>query len=68
MARLDLLRGPAKVCYPADLIAVSGNPLDEIKAPRDVRFVLRNGQAFKRDGVVLVADFLRGGPVYRGRH
>lgn len=47
----------------ADLIAVPGNPLQGIDALRDVRFVLKNGLVFKRDGVMTPAAFFNGGPV-----
>ena len=47
----------------ADLIAVPGNPLQNIDALRDVRFVLKNGIVFKQDGVMTPAAFFNGGPV-----
>jgi imidazolonepropionase-like amidohydrolase len=56
-------RGPIKVGYFADLIAVPGNPLQSIDALRDVRFVMKNGMVFKRDGVMTPAAFFNGGPV-----
>lgn len=56
-------RGPIKVGYAADLIAVPGNPLQTIDVLRDVRFVLKNGMVFKRDGVMTPAAFFHGGPV-----
>lgn len=56
-------RGPIKVGMFADLIAVSGNPLQSIDALRDVRFVLKNGLVFKKDGVMTPAAFFNGGPV-----
>jgi imidazolonepropionase-like amidohydrolase len=34
----------------ADLIAVSGNPLDDIGLMRHVEFVMKNGVVYKRDG------------------
>ena len=55
-------RGPVKVGYAADLIAVPGNPLQSIDALRDVRFVMKNGMVFKRDGVMTPAAFFHGGP------
>ncbi len=56
-------RGPIKVGMFADLIAVAGNPLQSIDALRDVRFVLKNGIVFKKDGVMTPAAFFNGGPV-----
>jgi len=63
VSQTDSTRGPIKVGMFADLIAVSGNPLQSIDALRDVRFVLKNGMVFKRDGVMTPAAFFRGGPV-----
>jgi imidazolonepropionase-like amidohydrolase len=56
-------RGPIKAGYAADLIAVPGNPLQTIDALRDVRFVMKNGMVFKRDGLMTPAAFFHGGPV-----
>jgi imidazolonepropionase-like amidohydrolase len=56
-------RGLIKPGMFADLIAVPGNPLQGIDALRDVRFVLKNGLVFKRDGVMTPAAFFNGGPV-----
>ncbi len=56
-------RGLIKVGLFADLIAVTGNPLQNIDALRDVRFVLKNGTVFKQDGVMTPAAFFNGGPV-----
>jgi imidazolonepropionase-like amidohydrolase len=56
-------RGPIKPGFWADLIAVPGNPLQSIDALRDVRWVLKNGLVFKRDGVMTPAAFFNGGPV-----
>ena len=50
--------------FAADIIAVNGNPLEKIDAVRDVRFVMKNGLVFKRDGIMMPAAFFNGGPVY----
>ena len=63
VSETERTRGPIKPGYFADLIAVSGNPLESIDALRDVRFVLKNGLVFKRDGVMTPAAFFNGGPV-----
>ncbi len=63
VSETETTRGPIKVGYFADLIAVPGNPLESIDALRDVRFVMKNGQVFKRDGVMVPAAFFNGGPV-----
>ncbi len=56
-------RGPIRVGLVADLIAVDGNPLEDIDALRQVRFVMKDGVVFKRDGVMTPAAFFHGGPV-----
>jgi imidazolonepropionase-like amidohydrolase len=56
-------RGPIKEGMVADMIAVSGNPLDNIEALRSVSFVMKDGMVFKKDGVVTPEAFLHGGPV-----
>lgn len=56
-------RGPIEVGNYADLIAVSGNPLEDIDALRNVQFVMKNGAVFKQDGVVTIDGLLRPGPV-----
>ncbi len=56
-------RGPIKVGYAADLIAVEGNPLENIDALRAVSFVMKDGLVFKRDGVMTPEVFFNAGPV-----
>ena len=56
-------RGPIKPGFPADIIAVKGNPLEEIDALRTVVFVMKDGLVFKRDGVMTPEKFLHSGPV-----
>jgi imidazolonepropionase-like amidohydrolase len=56
-------RGPIRVGLIADLIAVRGNPLENIDALRDVQFVLKDGKVFKQNGVMTPAAFFHGGPV-----
>lgn len=63
VSETEQTRGPIKVGMVADLIAVTGNPLERIDALRDVRFVMKNGMVFKRDGVMTPAAFFNGGPV-----
>ena len=63
VSETETTRGPIRAGYFADLIAVPGNPLESIDALRDVRFVLKNGKVFKRDGVMTPAAFFNGGPV-----
>lgn len=63
VSETEKTRGPIKVGMWADLIAVTGNPLEQIDALRNVRFVMKNGMVFKRDGVMVPGAFFHGGPV-----
>lgn len=56
-------RGPIKAGYFADLIAVTGDPLTDVDALRNVQFVMKNGMVFKRDGVMTPEKFFHPGPV-----
>ena len=40
----------------ADLYIVAGNPLDDIKAARDVRFVLKNGEVYDPQALLTSAE------------
>jgi len=53
---------PIKAGLFADLIAVPGNPLDDVDALKNV-FVMKDGQVFKKDGEMTPAAFFHGGPV-----
>lgn len=56
-------RGPLKPGFPADMIAVKGDPLEDIDALRTVVFVMKDGLVFKRDGIMTPERFLHGGPI-----
>jgi imidazolonepropionase-like amidohydrolase len=55
-------RGPVKVGLPADLIAVTENPLENIDTLRNVRSVMKDGMFFKKDGVMTPEKFFHSGP------
>jgi imidazolonepropionase-like amidohydrolase len=56
-------RGPIRTGLAADLIAVAGNPMEDIDALRDVGFVMKDGMVFKQNGVMTPGAFFHGGPV-----
>jgi imidazolonepropionase-like amidohydrolase len=56
-------RGPVRPGFPADIIAVKGDPIEDVNALRSVVFVMKDGLVFKRDGVVTPEKFFHGGPV-----
>ena len=62
-ARIYDERGPIEPGRAADLIAVTGNPLEAIDSLRDVRFVMKDGTIFKREGVMTPEAFFHAGPV-----
>ena len=55
-------RGPIKPGMAADLIAVKENPLENIDTLRDVRWVMKDGLFFKRDGAMTPEKFFHSGP------
>jgi imidazolonepropionase-like amidohydrolase len=57
-------RGPIKPGFYADFIGVSGDPLQDIDAVRNVQFVMKNGEVFKRNGTITIDKLLHAGPVY----
>jgi imidazolonepropionase-like amidohydrolase len=63
VSETESVRGPIRKGLAADLIAVADSPLERIDALRDVRFVMKDGVVFKRDGVMTPEKFLHGGPV-----
>jgi len=56
-------RGPIKAGNYADFIGIVGDPLTNIDALRNVQFVMKNGQVFKKDGVITIDKLLHPGPV-----
>jgi imidazolonepropionase-like amidohydrolase len=44
--------GTIKAGNKADIIAVQGNPLDDIESLEDVVYVIKSGQVVKRDGIM----------------
>jgi len=56
-------RGPIKAGYFADIVAIDGDPLTNIDSVRNVQFVMRNGQVFKKNGVITIDKLLHAGPV-----
>lgn len=67
ISELENERGAIKVGLAADMIATAANPLEDIDALRDVRFVMKDGKVFKRDGVVSSLGFFHNGPAYGWR-
>lgn len=60
---IEKKRGPIAAGMAADLIAVDGNPLENIDALRKVHFVLKDGVVFKQNNVMTPEKFFHSGPV-----
>ena len=67
IAETETTRGPIKAGFFADLIALPGNPLDDLNALKNVQFVMKDGQVFKQNGVVTPMAFFHAGPVNGAR-
>jgi imidazolonepropionase-like amidohydrolase len=63
VSETEKTRGLLKAGLFADMIAVPGNPLEDLEVLKKVQFVMKDGQVFKRDGVMTPAAFFHGGPV-----
>ena len=63
VSETERTRGPLKAGFFADMIAIPGNPLEDLEVLKKVQFVMKDGQVFKRDGVMTPAAFFHGGPV-----
>ena len=60
---IEKQRGPLKAGFPADIIAVRGDPLGDIDALRSVQFVMKDGTVFKQNGIVTPEKSFRVAPV-----
>jgi imidazolonepropionase-like amidohydrolase len=67
VSQTESTRGQIRTGLIADLIAVRGDPLENIDALRDVQFVLKDGMVFKQEGVMTPAAFFNSGPVRGAR-
>ena len=63
VSETEKTRGPVKAGFFADIIAMPGNPLEDLDALKNVQFVMKDGQVFKKDGVMTPAAFFHAGPV-----
>jgi imidazolonepropionase-like amidohydrolase len=63
VSETEKTRGPIKPGFFADLIALPGDPLADIDALKNVQFVMKDGQVFKKDGIMTPAAFFHAGPV-----
>ena len=63
VSETETTRGPIKPGFFADIIALPGDPLADVDALKNVQFVMKDGQVFKKDGVMTPAAFFHAGPV-----
>ena len=56
-------RGKIEPGLLADLVAVAGDPLQDVKLLENVKFVMKDGLVFKKDGVMTPEKFFHPGPV-----
>lgn len=56
-------RGPLKAGFFADIVGIEGDPLTNIDAVRNVQFVMKNGEVFKKNGIITIDKLLHPGPV-----
>jgi imidazolonepropionase-like amidohydrolase len=63
LSETEKTRGPLQAGFIADLIAVPGNPLEDIETLKQVSFVMKDGMVFKKDGVMTPGAFFHAGPV-----
>ena len=63
VSQTESTRGPIRVGFFADLIAIPGDPLADVDALKNMQFVMKDGVVFKKDGVMTPAAFFHGGPV-----
>jgi imidazolonepropionase-like amidohydrolase len=56
-------RGPIKAGFFADIIALPGDPLEDLNALKNVQFVMKDGVVFKQNGVVTPMAFFHAGPI-----
>jgi imidazolonepropionase-like amidohydrolase len=63
VSETETTRGPIKPGFFADIIGLPGDPLADVDALKNVQFVMKDGQVFKKDGVMTPAAFFHAGPV-----
>jgi imidazolonepropionase-like amidohydrolase len=63
VSETETTRGPIRAGFFADMIAMPGNPLEDLNALKSVQFVMKDGLVFKKDGVMTPAAFFHAGPV-----